>query len=273
MALVRRRSARLTEVERRLVDHVIRGEVLDLAGEPVDEAAMRAWDATHTIRASVLRDIMCGWLAPDPDPHGLQLRGAYIAGRLDLQNITSSVALELKDCLLDKGLVARDAHLPALVLVGCRIEDPSESPFDAVRCTTTALSLRGTTITGTCKAGAVNLRGAHIGQLQCDDARISNSCGPALDAEGLQTDQGVFSTGSRPSAVAEPARSGCMARTSAASCTGSTRAYAIHPVPPCTRTGCRPTTCTSVTSTPSVLARTAQSDSMAPASVDSSAMA
>jgi hypothetical protein len=153
---------------------------------------MRAWDATHTIRASVLRDIMCGWLAPDPDPHGLQLRGAHIAGRLDLQNITSSVALKLRDCLLDKGLVARDAQLPTLVLDGCRIEHPSQSPLDAERCTATALSLRGATIAGECEAGAVNVRGARIGQLQCPGARIENTCGPALNAEGLETNQGVF---------------------------------------------------------------------------------
>ena len=57
----------LTDLERRLVDHVTRGEPLDLAGaEPVDEAAMRSWDNSRTVQASVLRDILRGRLAPDP---------------------------------------------------------------------------------------------------------------------------------------------------------------------------------------------------------------
>jgi hypothetical protein len=59
----------LTDIEQALVDHVTRGEPLDLAaGEPVDEAAMRSWDNSRTIRAAVLRDILRGRLAPDPDP-------------------------------------------------------------------------------------------------------------------------------------------------------------------------------------------------------------
>jgi hypothetical protein len=65
----------LTDVEQALVNHVIRGELLDLAGvEPVDEAAMRSWNSSRTVRAAVLRDILRGRLVPDPDPHGLRLR-------------------------------------------------------------------------------------------------------------------------------------------------------------------------------------------------------
>jgi hypothetical protein len=109
------------DVERRLVDYVTRGELLDLAGaEPVDEAAMRAWDSSRIVRAAVLRDILRGRLAPDPDPRGLQLRGARIAGRLDLERLTTGVSVELFDCLLGEGLVARDATLTFLTLSGCR---------------------------------------------------------------------------------------------------------------------------------------------------------
>jgi hypothetical protein len=64
-------EASLTDLERRLVDYVTRGELLDLAGdEPTDEAAMRSWDNSRTIQASVLRDILRGRLARDPDPTG-----------------------------------------------------------------------------------------------------------------------------------------------------------------------------------------------------------
>jgi hypothetical protein len=79
----------LSSVEQALADHVRRGEWLDLAGnEAVDEAAMRSWGESRTCRAWVIRDILRGRLVADPDPHGLRLRGARIAGRLDLETST-----------------------------------------------------------------------------------------------------------------------------------------------------------------------------------------
>jgi hypothetical protein len=49
----------LEPVERRLVEHVERGELLDLAvGHAVDEPAMRTWGKSRTVRASVFRDIL-----------------------------------------------------------------------------------------------------------------------------------------------------------------------------------------------------------------------
>ena len=186
----------LTDVERALIDHVTHGELLDLAAaEPVNEAAMRSWDSSRTIRAAVLRDILRGQLAPDPDPHGLQLRGARIAGRLDLENLTTSVAVELHDCLLGEGLVARDATLPFLSLSGCRLEHPAQPPLDADRLTATALGLDQAVITADCEPGAVGLSGAHLGRLDCSGARIRNDSGPALDTEGLRVDQNVFLRG------------------------------------------------------------------------------
>jgi hypothetical protein len=55
----------------------------------------------------------------DPDPHGLRLRRARITGRLDLENLTTDVTLELADCLLEEGILARDARLVGLSLAGC----------------------------------------------------------------------------------------------------------------------------------------------------------
>jgi hypothetical protein len=78
----------------------------------------------------VLRDILRGRLAPEPDPRGLRLRGARIAGRLDVDGLTTSVTLELQDCLLSEGLVAGGAKLPKLVPSGCRLEHPNRSPVD-----------------------------------------------------------------------------------------------------------------------------------------------
>jgi hypothetical protein len=195
----------LTDVEQALVDHVTRGELLDLVGaEPVDEAAMRSWDSSRTIRAAVLRRILLGQLAPNPDAHGLRLRGARIAGRLDLENMSISVAVELDDCLLGEGLAARDARLASLILSGCRLEHSTQSPLDADRLTAAMLALDRAVITANCEAGAVRLPGAHIrGTLDCTDATIRNVSGRALHADGLQVDQAVSLRGLEAVGVGE----------------------------------------------------------------------
>ena len=188
----------LTAVERSLVEHVCSGELLDLAApdEAVDEAAMRSWGESRTCRASVIRDILRGRLAADPDPHGLRLRRARITGRLDLDNLTTGVNLELTDCLLEEGLLARDAHLASVTLKGCQIEHPAESPLDGDRLSCSVLDLRGARIIAHSDPGAVALVGAHIGgSLDCSGASLCNHDGPALTADGLQVGLGVLLAG------------------------------------------------------------------------------
>ena len=187
--------AGLTSVEQSLVDHVSRGEWLDLAaeGEVVDEAAMRSWGDSRICRATVIRDILRGRLATDPDPHGLRLRGARIAGQLDLENLTTDVNFELQDCLLEEGIVALDARLAFVGLAGCQLEHPAEPPLNADRLTCSALILRGARIIGHTYDGAVRLPGAHVsGSVACDGACLHNDSGPALLADRLQVGQAMF---------------------------------------------------------------------------------
>jgi hypothetical protein len=48
---------------------------------------------------------------------------------------------------------------------------------------------------GAGELGAINLRGAHIGStLECHGASLRNDSGPALIADSLQVDQGMFLT-------------------------------------------------------------------------------
>ena len=128
-------------MEQSLVVQVGRGEWLDLAadGEAVDEAAMRSWGDSRTCSAAVIRDILLGRLAADPDPHGLRLRAARIVGQLDLEHLTTDVNLELNDCYLEEGVLARDAHLASVLLAGCQIEHsaepvPLQNRVDTVTC-------------------------------------------------------------------------------------------------------------------------------------------
>jgi hypothetical protein len=77
---------------------------------------MRSWDGTHSIDADEVRDLLRGRIVTDPDPRGLRLRAARICGRLDLDNLTTTVKLTLLDCLLEEGITAEAARLPGLLL-------------------------------------------------------------------------------------------------------------------------------------------------------------
>jgi hypothetical protein len=185
-------------VEQRLIDSVVCGDVLDLAGgEPVDEGAMRSWGDDRTVSASVIRDLVRGRLVAEPDPHGLRLRGARITGQIDLENITSDLALELRDCLLPSGLNLRNAQLPVVTLTGCRIEktpNSDDAPIDATRLTTRVLSFANSTVTAAAGPAAIRLAAARVGTVDGHGARLENTTGPALDADGLQADHSVFLT-------------------------------------------------------------------------------
>ncbi|PWR12588.1 hypothetical protein DKT68_02815 [Micromonospora acroterricola] len=188
-----------SRVEQRLIGAVVRGEVLDLAGDgPVDDAAMRSWGDDRTISASVIRELVRGRLVSEPDPHGLRLRGARIVGQIDLENVTSDLALELRDCLLPGGVNLRNARLSVVALTGCRIEQATgsaDAALDATRCAASTLSLDGSTVTADAVAGTIRLAAARVGTVDCHGARLENSTGPALDADGLQVDQSVFLNG------------------------------------------------------------------------------
>jgi hypothetical protein len=185
-------------VEQSLVEYVGHGKRLDLAvfDQAVDEAAMRSWGDSRTCRASVIRDILRGRLAEDPDPHGLRLRGARITGQLDLENLSTDVNLMLEDCLLEEGVLARGAHLAGIGLTGCQIEHYAEPPLNGTGLSCRVLFLDRTRITGHASSGAVRLVGAHIGgQLSFSNAELRNESGPALNADSLQVDQAMLLTG------------------------------------------------------------------------------
>ncbi|MFS8098857.1 hypothetical protein LFM09_17145 [Lentzea alba] len=170
----------LWPVEQALVDHVERGDLLELT----DDVHIRAW---------VVRDVLRGRLAPAPDPHGLRIKGARIVGRLDLENVTSAIGLELEDCVLAEGVIARDAQLPAFTLVGCRLEHPDEPALDAdrIRVEQVLLCDNVQATTGGTRA-AISLANAKIGgSLICRDVRLRNTTGPALNATGLHTGRDV----------------------------------------------------------------------------------
>jgi len=163
----------LTDLEKTLVRHVAAGTVFDLApgaaDDAIDATVMASWDIQHEIRAEIIRDILRGRHLPagGADPHGLQLRGARIIGRLDLDHLISPMRLSLKRCHLPDGVNGESCQIPDLDLswsvVGVTDRDAIEG----------AVRLPGAQITG-----ALGLRGA----------TLTNETGPALTADGVSVD-------------------------------------------------------------------------------------
>lgn len=223
---------RLTDLEKRLLECIREGDELDLEpyydmSGPVPETIIARWGSKHTIRASVIREIMRGNVPElkEADPRGLQLRGAMISGRLDLEDIECLYPLKLTACYFDQGIDAESAIFPRLELRYCVIEAPRENSrmtkIHNAMCLTGAringtFSLTGTLLTNTSgaalladrllvegdlflrekfrsngsgEAGAVRLTGATVkGQLDLSNAILINKTGPALSADGLVVD-------------------------------------------------------------------------------------
>ena len=132
----------------------------------------------------------------------MQLRGVHIAGRLDLYNLTTGVGVELLDCLLSEGLVARGATLPFLVLSGCRWSTPPRRRWSPTHSLLRGwFSIRRTIYGRFSEDPTVSLADAHLGLLNCTGAMIRNESGPALHADGLRVDGDVYLLGARFQAI------------------------------------------------------------------------
>ncbi|MEV4320545.1 hypothetical protein [Actinocrispum sp. NPDC049592] len=150
-------------------------------------------DSDRTVSAEFLRDVIRGKHVSEADPQGLRLCGAVVCGRLDLAWINASTPIELWHCLLDSGVDAQHAKLPALILEDCELSHGDSPALDATGLVVGALSLRRSVLTGSTPQGAVRLIGARIsGQLACTGARIRNDSGPAISADRLRVEGTVF---------------------------------------------------------------------------------
>jgi hypothetical protein len=180
------KSNTLTGTEKRLLDCIGSGECLDLSH-----------DSDKVIRATVIRQILLGRLQLPgglPDPHGIRLNGAIIAGELDLELVTSDLALALTACVME-GLDVRGARLRRVDLSGSSITNHKGPAVHADGLVVDGdLYLRdGFQAEGYGGAGALRLVDAHIaGQLSASSAKITNISGPALQADRLTVGGSLF---------------------------------------------------------------------------------
>ncbi|MFD7337878.1 hypothetical protein ACFV98_18010 [Streptomyces violascens] len=86
------------------------------------------------------------------------------------------------------------AHLGRLDCDGARLENTSGPALHAefLRVDHSVFLRDGFRATGVGEQGAVRFAYAHLGRLDCDGARLENTSGPALHADGLRVDRAVF---------------------------------------------------------------------------------
>ncbi len=119
------------------------------------------------------------------DPHGVFVEGVRVVGLLDLNHVSTVTNLMLTDCALPDGIKCQHARLHHLHLSGSRL------PFMVANRVHTEhdLCLQDVTITGAGDREGLRLVNARIGGfLNLRGSTVTNTGGPALNAEGIHID-------------------------------------------------------------------------------------
>jgi hypothetical protein len=87
----------MSAVEKELAAAVAAGKPLDLSRR-----------AERTVRAEVIRDLV----RKTDDPLGVQLRGAHVAGELDLDLVKVAIPVLLDDCVFDERPTMFGSEIP-----------------------------------------------------------------------------------------------------------------------------------------------------------------
>lgn len=144
-----------------------------------------AFGGHRALDASGLRDILVSGV--HSDPRGIQIRGAYVRGLLDLDGIRSTTGLRFTGCRFDQPPALRDGVLPWLYLHGCVLPG-----IVASRARIGTLKVTGCRIEGNSEDGAVQLDGAHIlNELNMRGTSIANNSGAALTGAALNVGDGA----------------------------------------------------------------------------------
>ena len=207
-----------TLVENELANHLSAGKLLELKGRPATQRLISADCIRNLVRGRRPGEQPGTWVPFDADPRGLQLLGATVADRVDLDYITASTGITFIECNFPEGISAGRANLASLSLENCTLgrvdlEQPALTLLGATvnwhlvlseTTLTTAVGpalaadsvqvggstlLPGLHATGEGAIGTVRLAAARIGgQLILSGATITNANGPALAADNIRVD-------------------------------------------------------------------------------------
>lgn len=123
--------------------------------------------------------------ADDVHAKGVQIRGATVTGRLDLEDATVTRPLWLSDCTLAEGVTVARATTRTIAMQGCTIQNGIMAFSARIEGN---FGLRRSTIAGT----LVLARTRITGDLDCTGARLDGAGGAAFDADGMRVEGGVF---------------------------------------------------------------------------------
>jgi len=144
-----------------------------------------SWGEDRTIRAQIIRDLCLG-TNPRWTVHtkGLQIKGAKITGKLDLEAAAISHPLLLIDCYFENQMTFTDAETRMLDLSGSHTKDIWADGITAH----SHVILDGIKV-----EGELRLIGADIGgNLSCKGANLNNPSGKALNADRVKTKGCVY---------------------------------------------------------------------------------
>jgi hypothetical protein len=178
-----------TDLERRLREAIVTGQPVNLqSGDMEADAPARGgeWGAERTVDAALLANLLTQTDGRDR-PRALRLVGAAIVGVLDLEAAELACPMSLVSCWFEQPVNLSEASVHSLKLSGCHLSELRARQLTA----RTNLILND----GFTAHGEVALPGARIGgQLNFAGARLINSGGHALDADGLTVEAGIFCT-------------------------------------------------------------------------------
>jgi hypothetical protein len=185
-------DAELAEPEQRVVLAASTGKLVDLqAGDAHldDPSQAERWDATRTVRADLLTELLTGRRQPQAGPvRAVKLRGARIIGVLDLEAAKLACPLLLEGCSVDEPINLKEAWAGAIRLPGSHLPGIAADQLH----TEGNLELNN----GFTATAAIGLCGAHIGGgLNLSAATVTSPSGPAVDADGLTVEQSMSCSG------------------------------------------------------------------------------
>jgi hypothetical protein len=175
----------LNRAEKKIVTALTSGAIAELSAERPTKAT-----AINTIRTAALREIVIGkHLAhTDWDPHGLQIKGAFIDGDLDLKSVRLDRPILLEACKINGKLIIAQANLYSLGLQGSQCSGIYGGGVHVAR------SLMFTN--GFQCDGELDLINANIGaNLNLGKARIYNKGEDALSCDRAHIKGSVFLRG------------------------------------------------------------------------------
>lgn len=214
----------LSALEQKLIiTCLVNGQVVDLASDvPVGEKLTLSnalkWDRSHEIKAKKLQQILLGHYTDicKANQHGIRLRGIRVTGRLDLENLDTSVPIEFDYCHIPDGISGTSSTLQKLVISNCIITSASSTENAVISLENAVikdtLSIKATeikaengvalnadgvkivndaelqsTFVASSRDGAIAIRGAHVGgSINLGGAKIQSKFGPALSADRVK---------------------------------------------------------------------------------------